>query len=84
VDGTDVRGQARRIEECATEVREQAGVLVAAGTVRWRSVAADRFRAGLEQRRGELVRAAEALDAAARALRRHADALDGGVARWWP
>ena len=76
MDGADVRGQARRVEDCAVEVREQARVLIAVGTVRWRSVAADQFRGELEDRRRELCRVAQELDEAAVALRRHAGALD--------
>jgi hypothetical protein len=81
----EVRGRARRIEACAAEVREQAQVLVAAGTVRWRSVAAGRYRAELEDRRRELRRVAAALDEAALALHRHAGALDrAGLPGLWP
>jgi hypothetical protein len=72
----DVRRVAARVQGIGDDVRRLAQEALAAGGVRWQSVAADGFRCRLAQERARLRATVAALDGAAEALTRHAVALD--------
>jgi hypothetical protein len=63
---------AGRADDAAAGVRAQAGVLRAAGSLRWRGAAADAFGARLEEACGRAAAVAASLDLLGTAVRSHA------------
>ena len=61
----------------ASEARETATLVAAAGAVSWQSFAAQRFRGRLAEDAAAAGRSAQVLEEAARALRRHAACVEG-------
>ena len=98
MDGNQVRGYAGEVGAIREEVRAVAARLGAAGAQTWRSVAAQEFRARLEEQQRGLSAAVALLDDACSALEAHARTVDevlagpvGGLAahaadlfRWLP
>ncbi len=82
-----LRAQAAGLRERARALEHRARAVAALVDVRWRSAAATAFRRQVGDRAAELMRTAEAVDAAAEALEAHARAVaeaqerDGGLGR---
>lgn len=77
MEASQVEAVARRLSQLAGSVRDIGGRLGAGTDVRWESLAAQRFRDGLEEEAGRVRQAASLLDEAAQAVRDHAVAVAG-------
>jgi hypothetical protein len=75
----EVRRAAARVQQLGDDVRRLADQALGAGAVHWRSTAAAGFRERLAEEAGRVRFAANRLDAAAEALRRHAACLETSV-----
>lgn len=72
---------ATQLSAVANNVRHHAGAMTGrAHQVRWQSIAADRFRHEVESTRQTLISKADAIDAAAAALRAHAAVVRSRIA----
>lgn len=76
-DPTHLRSLARRLQECATQVRSFADEVVArAAATRWQSTAADAMRRRVAEEAAAIRHAAALLEQAAEAVRHHADVVE--------
>ncbi len=75
-----MRGCAGEVGELAAQVQAIAGALASAQAGRWRSTAAEEFRAALDEQRQLLGGVVAALDEARAALEVHARAVDDVLA----
>ena len=75
MDGMQLEQRAAQLRALAEETRAGAARVAALDAVRWKSLAANRFRAALQREAALGRRCADALDTAARAAAAHARAV---------
>ena len=72
-----IRAAARRVEDVATQIRDAVRVATSVHAVAWESLAAEEFRRRVAEEVARLQVVAAVVDDAARALSRHARAVEG-------
>lgn len=72
----EIRATAREVQGVADDVRRLAGSVAGLGSVAWESSAAQAFRRRIGDEATRILTVADAVEAAAVSLRRHAHAVD--------